>query len=114
MTSAAEAQLLATATAMRWEFGGNLHEQLVEAIYADAARIAERAVTRPDQEPRFDLDRTIDRVVTSRLWGFPIMLLALSVVLWLTVIGSNIPSDLLFTVLIDKIYPFLKQIAVNV
>ena len=111
MTSAIGAGVLATATAMRWEFGGNLHEQLVEAIYADATRIAQRAVTRPDQKPRFDLDRTIDRVVTSRLWGFPIMLLALSVVLWLTVIGSNIPSDLLFTVLIDTIYPLLKQIA---
>ncbi len=114
MTSAIGAEVLATATAMRWEFGGNLHEQLVEAIYADAARIAERAVTRPDQKPRFDLDRTIDRVVTSRIWGFPIMLLALAVVLWITVIGSNIPSKFLFTLLIDTIYPFLKQIGANV
>ncbi|GMR10085.1 MAG: nucleoside recognition domain-containing protein [Anaerolineae bacterium] len=114
MTRTPGADVLATATAMRWEFGGNLHEQLVEAIYADAARIAERAVTRPDQKPRFDLDRTIDRVVTSRILGFPIMLLALSVVLWLTVIGSNIPSDLIFALLVDTIYPFLKQIAAEV
>jgi len=114
LTSATGADVLGTATAMRGKFGGNLHEQLVEAIYADAARIAERAVTRPDQKPRFDLDRTIDRVVTSRILGFPIMLLALAVVLWLTVIGSNIPSDLLFALLVDRIYPFLKQIAANV
>ncbi len=114
MTRAIGADVLVTATAMRWEFGGNLHEQLVEAIYTDATRIAERAVTRPDEKPRFDFDRTIDRVVTSRIWGFPIMLLALAVVLWLTVIGSNIPSEFLFTVLIDTIYPFLKQIAANV
>ncbi len=114
MTSAIGADVLVTATAMRGKFGGNLHEQLVEAIYADAARIAERAVTRPDQKPRFDLDRTIDRIVTSRIWGFPIMLLALAVVLWLTVIGSNIPSDLLFALLIDTIYPFLKQIAASI
>jgi len=114
LTSAIGADVLVTATAMRGKFGGNLHEQLVEAIYADAARIAERAVTRPDQKPRFDLDRTIDRIVTSRIWGFPIMLLALAVVLWLTVIGSNIPSDLLFALLIDTIYPFLKQIAASI
>ncbi|MFV1858737.1 MAG: nucleoside recognition domain-containing protein [Anaerolineales bacterium] len=114
MTSAIGADVLATATAMRGKFGGNLHEQLVEAIYADAARIAERAVTRPDQKPRFDLDRTIDRIVTSRIWGFPIMLLALAVVLWLTVIGSNIPSDFIFALLIDTIYPFLKQIAASI
>jgi len=114
LTSATGADVLVTATAMRGKFGGNLHEQLVEAIYADAARIAERAVTRPDQKPRFDLDRTIDRIVTSRIWGFPIMLLALAVVLWLTVIGSNIPSDFIFALLIDTIYPFLKQIAASI
>ena len=38
----------------------------MESIYADAAGIADRAVTRGDEAPRFDMDRTIDRLVTSR------------------------------------------------
>jgi ferrous iron transport protein B len=99
---------------LRWQIGGNLHEQLVEAIYTDASRIADRAVTRPDQKPRFDLDRTIDRIVTSRVWGFPIMFLMLAVVIWITVTLANIPSAFLSTLLIDMLYPFLKQVAANV
>ncbi len=114
MRGTVNSEVLATATALRWQIGGNLHEQLVEAIYTDATRIADRAVTRPDQKPRFDLDRTIDRIVTSRIWGFPIMLLLLAVVIWITVIVSNIPSAWLSTLLIDMLYPFLKQIAASI
>ena len=55
------------------------HESLIEALYTEAARIAERAVTRDGGERRFDLDRTIDRLVTSRWLGFPMMLAMLAV-----------------------------------
>ena len=67
--------LLANARSLRWQIGGDFNEKLVETIYADAAAIADRAVTRSGERPRFDLDRTIDRVVTSRVWGFPLMIL---------------------------------------
>ena len=75
--------LLASAKSLRWQIGGDFNEKLMEAIYADAATIADRTVTRPGEKPRFDLDRTIDRVVTSRVWGFPLMILLV------TVIGSE-------------------------
>ncbi|MBQ8684505.1 MAG: ferrous iron transport protein B [Clostridia bacterium] len=42
-------------------------------------------------------DRRIDRVVTSRLWGYPLMLLLLAGILWLTVVGANTPSQWLAT-----------------
>ena len=38
------------------------------------------------------LDRRLDRIVTSRLWGYPLMVLLLAVILWLTVEGANTPS----------------------
>lgn len=106
--------LLTDADALRWEIGADFHENLTEAIYTDAARIADRAVTWPDAPPRFDLDRTIDRLVTSRIWGFPLMLLLLAVVFWLTITGANIPSAMLATLLLDTIYPFLKELAANI
>ena len=40
-------------------------------------------------------DRGIDRILTSRLTGIPIMLLLLCAVLWLTIAGANYPSQLL-------------------
>lgn len=102
-------RLLTQARTLRWEVGANIHEQLVEALYTDAARIADRAVVRPDKPSRFDLDRTLDRLVTSRIWGFPIMLLLFTLVFWLTITGANVPSGWLATLLLDTVYPLLKS-----
>jgi ferrous iron transport protein B len=113
-TTTTVTEILQTAEKLRWEVGGNFHESLMEALYTDAARIADRAVTRPDKLPRFDLDRTIDRLVTSRTWGFPIMLLLLAVVFWLTISGANVPSNLLSTLLLDRIHPFLKGLSASI
>ena len=84
--------ILQTAESLRWQMGQNFHEQVMEDIYTDAARLADRAVTRPDKPARFDLDRAIDRIVTSRIWGFPMMLLLFTLVFWLTISGANVPS----------------------
>ncbi len=101
--------ILQTAESLRWEIGPEFHEQLMEGIYTEAAKLADRAVTRPEEKPRFDLDRTIDRIVTSRVWGFPMMILLFTVVFWLTISGANVPSAMLATLLIDKTVPLLHQ-----
>ena len=68
-------ELLTTAEQLRWQIGPEFHEQLMVDIYSDAARIAGRAVSKPEEKPRFDLARTIERGVTSRKWGCPLMIL---------------------------------------
>ena len=40
-------------------------------------------------------DRRLDRILTSRRTGIPVMLALLALVLWLTIAGANIPSSLL-------------------
>jgi len=103
--------LLQKAQELRWKVGGDFHEKITESIYRNASRIADRAVRREDQEQAFDLDRTIDRLVTSRIWGFPIMLLLLTVVFWLTISGANYPSSLLADLLLDTVHPALKDLS---
>ncbi len=107
-------KILQLAQDLRWDIGGDFHEKTMEALYTDATRIADRAVTLPDQKPRFDLDRTIDRLVTSRIWGFPLMILMLTLVFWLTITGANVPSRMLYNLLIDTIHPFLKSMAASI
>jgi ferrous iron transport protein B len=102
-------EILALAQSMRWELGNRFHERLVESIYAEAGRLAARAVTRPGERPRFDLDRAIDRVVTSRLWGIPLMVMLFALVFWITIIGANVPSQMLSSVLIERLYPWLRE-----
>jgi len=99
--------VLNNAQNLRWQIGQDFHGQLMEAIYTDASRIADRAVTRPGEQERFDMDRRIDRIVTSRTWGLPLMVLLLGIVFWLTIAGANIPSRMLATLLLDIIHPFL-------
>jgi ferrous iron transport protein B len=101
-------ELLAAASRLRWQVGSGFHENLVESIYAEAASIADRVVSRRGEKPRFDLDRAIDRLVTSRTFGFPLMLGMLAVVFWITIAGANVPSSMLATLLIDKLHPLLK------
>lgn len=106
--------LIQKAKDLRWQVGGDFHQKIVESIYADAARIADRAVSRPGEESRFDFDRLLDRIVTSKIWGFPLMLLMLTVVFWLTIAGANLPSRMLSSLLLDRVHPFLKGLSSSV
>lgn len=101
--------LLGAARELRAGLGEDLHDHLSEALYTDAARLADRAVTRPDARPRFDLDRTLDRLLTSRLWGFPIMAALFTLVFWITIAGANVPSAMLASLLLDTVHPALKS-----
>ncbi|NDJ77750.1 MAG: hypothetical protein GYB65_15970, partial [Chloroflexi bacterium] len=47
MTSSAD--ILNMAGTLRGEVGDEFHDHLTEALYTDAAQIADRAVTRPDE-----------------------------------------------------------------
>ncbi|HJW84687.1 MAG TPA: nucleoside recognition domain-containing protein, partial [Anaerolineae bacterium] len=64
------------------------------AAYADAEQIARRAVNQSGAR-RFDLDRWVDRLVTSRVFGLPIMLLMLAIVFWITITFANLPSQMI-------------------
>ncbi|HUH52348.1 MAG TPA: ferrous iron transport protein B [Flavobacterium sp.] len=89
--------------------GDDYTNDLVEAIYARAAKIVKDSVSSVGSPRSFRLDRAIDNVVTHRIWGFPIMFLMLGTVLWLTIIGTNYPSQLLSHLLLDTLYPFLRN-----
>ena len=102
-------EILSTANKLRWEVGENFHDSILESIYKDASEIAGKVVTRVGEKPKFDLDRFIDRIVTGKWTGFPIMFLLLALVFWLTIIGSNIPSGWISFILVDTIHPFLKN-----
>jgi ferrous iron transport protein B len=87
--------VLARADALRRSFRTSFRDQVVEGIYSQAQRIANRSVRR-QESASWDLDQRIDRVVTSPIWGIPIMLVLLTAVLWVTIVGANFFSTYLF------------------
>ena len=107
--------VLATAQDYRMEFAAeDLHEKLTEAIFAESTRITGRASRNSEEAKGRDLGWAIDRIVTSRVWGFPLMILLFAVVFWITISGANVPSAMLSTLLIGKMCPALHGIAAQV
>lgn len=57
------------------------------------AEVICRAAVRRETPEYAARDRRLDRLLTSRATGYPIMLLGLAAVLWLTIAGANAPSE---------------------
>jgi ferrous iron transport protein B len=106
--------ILDRARQLRWQLSPDFQDSLTESIYAAAQRIVDRCTIRGVRRARFDLDRALDRLLTSRWLGFPLMLLILAVVFWITIAGANYPSQLLASLLLDSFHPALKSTAVGI
>ena len=95
MSSSSGQDIIECAERLRARVGPDLHDRVAEAVYARAAEIAGRVVRRTESR-RAEWGLLADRILTSRWLGFPIMLLLLGGVLWLTIAGANVPSELLY------------------
>ncbi len=105
--------IIELASNLRWKVGENYHDRLTEGIYTDAASIT-RDVEVRDGQAHFTFDRKLDQILTSKTFGFPIMIFILAVVLWITIQGANYPSGMLSTLLLENIYPFLKNVSATI
>ncbi len=96
MTEIAQKQqiLLQKADALRQSLSGDFRDRLVTSIYSEAQRIA-RSVTSVKTNFAYSLDQRIDRIVTHPILGLPLMLLGLTLAFWITIVGSNYPSELI-------------------
>ncbi len=71
-----------------------LKDVLVSCIVLHAEEMCSDAVF-VESEKYAARDRKIDRILTSKATGIPLMLLLLCVIFWLTISGANVPSQLL-------------------
>lgn len=63
-----------------------------EDIYKECVKI--------EKEEYNERDRKLDRVLTSKITGIPIMLGMFGIILWLTIVGANYPSKFLSNILL--------------
>jgi ferrous iron transport protein B len=71
-----------------------LRDAVASSLMNAAEDICRDAVTRRGGEYCAS-DRRLDRLFTSAATGYPLMLLMLAFILWLTIAGANYPSELL-------------------
>jgi ferrous iron transport protein B len=82
-----------------------------EGLFRRAGAIVRDCVTHCEPKTGVDWRYLLDRLLTSRWTAFPIMFVIFALVLWITIIGANVPSSMLYAVLIDWLHPLLKSFA---
>jgi len=88
-----------------------VRDRIVSTLVKTAEELSRETVTFENRQyNRFD--RKIDRILTSKVFGIPIMLALLASIFWLTIEGTNVPSGLLADFLFgieEKLSAFLKS-----
>ncbi len=88
-----------------------LKDIIVNSIVHKAEKTAAECVSF-DKKDYYERDRRIDRILTHKIWGVPIMAAMLLVIFWITIEGANYPSELLFSALFslgEKLSGFLCE-----
>lgn len=73
----------------------NFKDKIVSNIVKNAEKVSQEVCSFEDRDYSAR-DRKIDKILTSKKFGIPIMILFLGLIFWLTIVGANYPSELLF------------------
>ena len=93
-------------------FATNLKNNVANVLVSKAEEIAQ-AVTTFKDEDYHRKDYFLDKILTNKITGIPLMLGMLLIIFWLTIIGANYPSTLLFNFfnygkdILAKVFDFL-------
>ncbi|MBO5407841.1 MAG: ferrous iron transport protein B [Clostridia bacterium] len=71
-----------------------LSDVVTEAVVKQGEELYQKNVTLNNKN-YWQKDRKLDRILTNRFTGIPVMLLLLAGIFWLTITGANYPSELL-------------------
>lgn len=94
----------------------SFRDEVVSTLIKKAEKIS-KAVVSYSIEKYNERDRKIDKILTSKKFGIPIMIFLLGIILWLTILGANYPSQMLSKLLFyiqDKLTEFFMWIKVPV
>ncbi|MDM5336795.1 nucleoside recognition domain-containing protein [Fictibacillus enclensis] len=72
----------------------DLRDKIVGSLYQESKRLCEAGVHHSNTK-RDRRTEKLDAVFTSPIWGFPIMMVMLGIVFYLTIAGANVPSDMI-------------------
>lgn len=80
---------------LKLKYDSEKEEEVVATIFNKIEEISKKAITF-EKEDYNKRDRKIDKILTNKWAGIPIMLLLLMGIFWITINGANYPSQLLF------------------
>lgn len=90
----------------------NFNNKVISEIFFNAEMLA-KSVCSHAKENYNNFNMKADKILTSKRFGIPIMILFLGLIFWLTIVGANYPSELLsnfFAYMQEKILIFFNYI----
>ena len=75
----------------------NFKDKIVADIMKKAEATSKEVCTFENKNYR-ERDLKIDKILTSKIFGIPIMILFLGLIFWITIVGANYPSEWLFSI----------------
>lgn len=90
----------------------NFKDKIVADIMKRAEDVSKEVCTFENKDYS-SRDRKIDKILTSKKFGIPIMILFLGIIFWLTIVGANYPSKALFGIfnwIQDKLVIFANYV----
>ena len=90
----------------------NFKDKIVADIMKRAEDVSKEVCTFENKDYS-SRDRKIDKILTSKKFGIPIMILFLGIIFWLTIVGANYPSKALFCIfnwIQDKLVIFANYV----
>lgn len=75
----------------------NIREKISKQNYDYANYLIQKFVK--EDTKKINRDKKIDDIITSKIFGLPIMLALLGLIFWITIQGANIPSQILSNIL---------------
>lgn len=73
---------------------GRVQDKIISSIVFKAENVVQDVVSYDNRDYNYK-DRKIDKIITSKKFGIPIMIIFLVIIFWLTIVGANYPSQLL-------------------
>ena len=91
------------------EFNINFNDSVMNEVMNECERINKSVVNKNTITNKINLDK----ILTNKLTGIPIMIIMLMVIFWISIVGANYPSDFLFDIF-NKFGNFLKDVCINI
>ena len=88
----------------------DINEKVVSKILLNAKNITEACVSYNNKNYQ-EINRKIDKILTSKITGIPIMLILFLFVFWITITGANYPSELLSNLLFSLEEPLYNMLS---
>lgn len=86
----------------------NFNDEIMLTITKECEKLTDKVV----KKEKINIKHNLDKLLTNKITGIPIMILMLMVIFWISIVAANYPSEFLFN-MFNNLGIFLKGLCIN-